>query len=377
MDRGEVASAVTQLTHLLAEDFGYPGARARLQALAPRLPAKQPPTTGPLTLPPSRLDGGLQEGLPAPAAPTLLGLREGPGARYQLLRELGCGSAGAVYLAYDTQLHCELALKVFHPRQPAAADPHGPTLLRALHEARLLAAVRHPGVIALYELAGEPPDPPPPRLAMELCRGGSLRARLRQGPLPVQAALLRASELLDTLAAVHSIGMVHGDIKPENLLFRGPGLHRRELPPAEALLGDLVLSDFGLAQLGQPAALQGAQQGFGTLGYSAPERLTGAPAEPASDLYATGVVLLEMLGLYAEPKAARALVLQGGSPLDQLSEERWDAVSVALGPPAGALRALLRQLLAPDPPLRPTAEEALLRLFALTTARSEGPDDDD
>lgn len=359
----QAEQAVTHLAHLLAEDFSYPGARARLaavQALA------RPVAAGGVRLALERpaelpaLPAAAEGGLAVPAAPTLIGLPSGGSARYQLLRELGCGSAGTVYLARDAELHCELALKVFHPRDGSGGDE---ALLRALHEARLLAAVRHPGVIALYDIAGELPDEPggsgsgPPRLAMELCRGGSLRARLHGGPLPPAAALQRTAELLDTLAAVHGSGIVHGDLKPENLLFRGPGLHRGDLPPAEAQLGDLVLSDFGLARLGEPGA---AGRGLGTLGYAAPEQLGGSPATPASDLYAVAVVLLEMLG---EPPPRRAEALGWSPPLPRVPDERWAELAGRGAPPG--LPEFLAGLLAPDPAARPSATAALRQLDRL------------
>lgn len=361
-DQAELA--VTHLAHLLAEDFSYPGARARLAAVqalvrpvtagGARLDLERPAELP--ALPAMAADGGLA----VPAAPTLIGLPSGATARYQLLRELGCGSAGTVYLARDSELHCELALKVFHPRDGGGTE----ALLRALHEARLLAAVRHPGVIALYDIAGELPDEPdgssgPPRLAMELCRGGSLRARLHSGPLPPAAALQRTAELLDTLAAVHGSGIVHGDLKPENLLFRGPELHRGDLPPAEAQLGDLVLSDFGLARLGEPAGATG--RGLGTLGYAAPEQLGGVPATPASDLYAVAVVLLEML--LGEPPQRRAEALSWSPPLARVPSERWAELAGRGAPPG--LYEFLAGLLAPDPAARPSAAAALSQLNRL------------
>jgi serine/threonine protein kinase len=354
------ALAETHLLQLLAEDFGYPGARARLARLQARAPVGSPGAglAAPLGLP------GPGGGLLAPAAPTLLGLPSGPEARYQLRRELGCGSAGTVYLAYDTELSCELALKVFYPRRRGGGSDEA--LLRALHEARLLSAVRHPGVIALYDLVGELPDEAgtsgagPPRLAMELCRGGSLRARLRLGPLPPRTALRRGVELLDTLAAVHRTGVVHGDLKPENLLFRGPDLHRGDLPPAEARYGDLVLSDFGLARLG--AHDREASAGLGTFGYVAPERLGGALADAASDVYAAAAVVVEMLG-------GELLPTRPG-----IAPERWSARNAALGPCGPAVADFLAQLLAHDPATRPSAAAAQEQLQALAAALPEPPD---
>lgn len=374
LDADAAATALDHLTELLAEDFFYPGARTRLAAVQARL---VPGTDGPPALA-GLLPLGVDGGLAVPAAPTVVGLPGAAQARYKLLRELGCGGTGTVYLALDTELGCELALKVFHPHSGStnSADGAGNAdngLLRALHEARLLAAVRHPGVITLYDIGGELPDQPgspsggPPRLAMELCRGGSLRARLRAGPLPLPAALQRAAELFDTLDAVHRAGIVHGDIKPENLLFRGPGVHRGELPPAEAALGDLVVSDFGLARLCGKQETPGRGLG-GTPGYLAPERLSGAAASPASDLYAAAVVLWEMLS--GELPPARRAVLPGRSPLPA---ERWAALAAPLGKAGPDLRALLEACLLPDPAARPTAAVALTQLTALRAAVPQEP----
>lgn len=368
----DAAGAVTHLTHLLAEDFFYPGARARLAALE----ARRGRTTGgaPLLVEPSQL--AADDGRAASAVPTIVGslgaLPGGTHERYKLLRELGCGSAGTVYLALDAELGCELALKVFHPRLGGGE----PALLRALHEARLLAAVRHPGVIALYDIGGELPEQPgapgsgPPRLAMELCRGGSLRARLRSGPLPLVAALRRAAELVDTLAAVHLTGIVHGDIKPENLLFRGPGVHRAELPATEAAFGDLVLSDFGLARLADKD--EAASRGVGTLGYLAPERLRGAAATPKSDVYSVAVVIGEMLSDALAPTRGEAL--QGSRPLPAFPDARWRELTAPLGPAGPGLRTLLEQCLAPSPAERPTAADALQQLAAAADSLLSGTD---
>lgn len=357
------AESMTQLTHLLAEDFFYPGAQARFAAMAVRHGRTSDGAAqlgGPAQL--AADDGRAAAAVPTIAVPPAA-LAGGAHERYKLLRELGCGSAGTVYLAVDADLECELALKVFHPRLGGGAS----ALVRALHEARLLAAVRHPGVIALYDVGGELPQEPdgqsdgPPRLAMELCRGGSLRARLRSGPLTLPAVLPRAVELLDTLAAVHLTGIVHGDIKPENLLFRGPGVHRFELPGPESAFGDLVLSDFGLARLWEHD--EAAGRGVGTLGYLAPERLHGAAATPAGDVYSVAVVIGEMLSSELAPTRGEAL--QGSLPLPSFPEARWRELTMPLGPAGLGLRALLAQCLAPLPADRPTAADALKRLAAL------------
>lgn len=353
----DVAAARRHLEALLSEDFGYPGARARLDALRPVPGRVQPPIPSAVSLAGTRGQAGLGEA----ALPTLVSA--GAPGRYRLLRELGCGSAGAVYAALDEELGCEVALKLFHPRPRApwqdGQRTHDEALLRALHEARLLAASRHPGVVAVYDVLDELAAGGAPLLAMELCRGGSLRQRLGRGPLPAGAALLRAAELCETLAAVHHAEVAHGDLKPENLLFRGPGRHRRRIPVGEAAYGDLVISDFGLARLSPPsptsqlskapgsvADSQGA--GLGTFGYLPPERLRGAAVAPAADVFALGVLLLEMLT--GEPPRAREQALRG-EPLHLPADPPapWLA---AIWPD---LHALLGRLTALDPAARPDA----------------------
>lgn len=372
----DVAAARRHLEALLAEDFDYPGARARLDALRPPPGRMQPPSPSALSLAGARGLAGLGEA----ALPTLVSA--GARGRYRLLRELGCGSAGAVYAALDEELGCEVALKLFHPR-PRAPGPDGPALeapkvrdealLRALHEARLLAASRHPGVVAVYDVLDELAAGGAPLLAMELCRGGSLRQRLGGGPLPAGAALLRAAELCETLAAVHHAEVAHGDLKPENLLFRGGGRHRRRLPVGEAAYGDLVISDFGLARLSpasQPGSVahpQGA--GLGTFGYLPPERLRGAAVAPASDLFSLGVLLLEMLT--GEPPRTREQALRGEPP--RLPAEPLASWGAAIWP---GLHALLGRLTALDPAARPGAAAAGAELRALHARLAPGEADD-
>lgn len=360
----DVAAARRHLEALLAEDFGYPGARARLDALRPGPGRLQPPSQSVVSLAGARGQAGLGEA----ALPTLVSA--GARGRYRLLRELGCGSAGAVYAALDEELGCEVALKLFHPR-PRAPGPdtkvQDEALLRALHEARLLAASRHPGVVAVYDVLDELAAGGAPLLAMELCRGGSLRQRLGRGPLPSGAALLRAAELCETLAAVHHAEVAHGDLKPENLLFRGSGRHRRRIPVGEAAYGDLVISDFGLARLSPTSGASAAPQaaGLGTFGYLPPERLRGAAVAPAGDLFALGVLLLEMLT--GEPPRAREQALRGEPPrLPADPPAPWLA---AIWP---ELHALLGRLIALEPAGRPDAAAVCSELSGLRARLAPG-----
>jgi hypothetical protein len=320
---GDEETARRHLETLLAADLDYPRARAKVAALRP-----------------SR-DRTVEAAAAGHAAPTLAGL---PGSgelagRYRLLREIGRGASGAVYVAHDDELDRELALKILHPH--ARAEARAAARARAWSEARLAAAIRHPGVVAIYDL-----DEERGLFAMELCTGGPLRAALERGPLPVGEALARAGELFTTLEAVHRRGVVHGDLKPGNLLFRDAG-------------GALVLGDFGLARLGGDAR---AGAGHGTLAYMAPELRRGgaddAAAPQAIDAYAAGVLLVELLAgstALAGWLGDRAALLRG--------EARWDgalppSVRAALGDGSERLRALAAALLDEDPARRPTAADA-------------------
>jgi serine/threonine-protein kinase len=231
---------------VLAIDVDYPNARARAEALRRGL------GPGPAAAPTVTLAG--VDGQAATA-----------GARYRLVAELGRGASGAVYRARDVELERDVAIKLLHPH--LAGD-----IARFFAEARLAAALRHPSIVAVLDL-----DEAHRRIVMELLSGGTLRARLATGALPVEQALVRHADVLSALDAAHRRGVVHRDLKPANLLFRADG--------------EIVLVDFGVAHLaGGPAPRDLA----GTLYYMAPEQRRGA-AEPASDLWAAGVILHEML----------------------------------------------------------------------------------
>ena len=202
-------------------------------------------------------------------------------------------------------------------------------------------------MVAIYDL-----DEERGLIAMELCGGGTPRDRLSRGRLQAHEALRRAGELFATLEAVHRAGVLHRDLKPGNLLFRDP-------LPLEGEEADLVLGDFGLANLlGEAPATTAA----GTLGYVAPEARRGEYL-PASDVHAAGVILFEMLS--GALPFDRAAILRG----DTRFEGTLPAPAAAsLGPiRSAALSTLLDHLLAADPAARPTPTDATSALIALSS----------
>lgn len=206
-------------------------------------------------------------------------------SRYELVREIGRGATSTVYLARDRTLGLPLALKVLHPDAGSGEDCR-----RFFAEARVVAALRHPGVVAIYDL-----DQDTRTLVMEYLPAGSLRDRLlsaRPAGLPADQVFALARNLLATLEYVHAAGVVHGDITPRNILFRDA-----EQP---------VLADFGSArvlgtQLGEVAG--------GTPIYLAPEQLAGEPSTPLTDLFSLGAVLWE--ALVGRPMRQHADLLAG------------------------------------------------------------------
>ncbi|MBX7084396.1 MAG: protein kinase, partial [Nannocystaceae bacterium] len=201
-------------------------------------------------------------------APTLgVGDRLG---RYRLLRRLGKGGMGEVFAAHDEWLQREVAIKLLR------AELHGVERDTLLHEARALAALQHPGIVRVFDVGTD--DDGRCYFAMELIAGATLRRQLR-GTLPPLATRLRwALQIGEALAAAHDVGVVHGDVKPDNVL----------ISPA----GDALLLDFGLARLRQ--APHGVARWAGTPAYLAPEQHDGALADERSDQFAYAATVHEL-----------------------------------------------------------------------------------
>jgi TolB-like protein/tetratricopeptide (TPR) repeat protein len=212
------------------------------------------------------------------------GTRLGP---YEIGSPLGAGGMGEVYRARDTRLGRDVAIKVL----PATFSADAERLHRFEQEARATAALDHPNILAIHDIGTHEEQP---YLVEELLEGETLRERLRRGALPVAKAVELGVQIASGLAAAHGRGIVHRDVKPENLFVTRHG--------------HLKILDFGLAKLGRPELAQaceaetvtqsagtGAGVVLGTVGYMAPEQVRGQPCDHRADIFALGCVLHEML----------------------------------------------------------------------------------
>jgi hypothetical protein len=255
------------------------------------------------------------------------------GGRYQLQAEIARGAIGTVWRALDTERGVEVAVKLLHPESLVQTE-----LVDAfLDEARILAGLNHPSVIKAHDLVVADGEY---ALVLDLVNGEDLRRRLRAGgPLPPAVAADVVAQIADALGYVHECGIVHGDIKPSNILVPVDGSPVR-------------LADFGIARRtpdfgGEPARDQAGQRAtHATPEYVSPEVVEGESPRPAADVYALGVVLYELL-------CGRS-PYRGGSATEVLRRHA-DCVPV---PPPGlpeALWPVITSCMAKDPRVRPGA----------------------
>jgi serine/threonine-protein kinase len=220
-----------------------------------------------------------------------------------LRRKIGEGSFGEVYHAHDTWLDHPVALKLLKPEVAARDTSH-----RILHEARRLARVRHPNVVTVHGA-----DLHDGRLGfwMELIEGETLSSLLASGRMSAKEAAQIGQEVCLALAAVHHAGLVHRDVKAQNVMRTNDG-------------GRIILMDFGA---GQPMGIPATGRPQGTPLYVAPEIFAGAPADIATDIYALGVLLYHLVtGLYPVSGASLQELLDAhrGGKRQQLRNERPD-----------------------------------------------------
>ena len=207
--------------------------------------------------------------------PLSAGARLGP---YEILAPIGAGGMGEVYRARDTRLSREVAIKVLP--EHLAKDPEA--LDRFRREAIAVAALAHPNILVLYDVGLEQEIQ---YAVTELLEGETLRECLSRGPLPWR----KVAQLGSGLAAAHSKGIVHQDIKPANIVLTSDGR--------------VKILDFGLAQMRSAPSqsddtatlTEAAPAVMGTVGYMSPEQVRGEKAQAASDIFSLGCVSYEMV----------------------------------------------------------------------------------
>ena len=209
-----------------------------------------------------------------------------PGVRlgaYEISGVLDAGGMGEVYRAHDARLNRDVAIKILR----GDVVPGGHARIRFEREARAVAALSHPNILAIHDVGDQDGRF---FLVTELLEGETLRARLERGALPWRKAVEIATAMADGLAAAHAKGIVHRDVKPANIFLTADG--------------QVKILDFGLAKLREPAdsgesteavTLTQSRELVGTVAYMAPEQVAGRPVDARADLFALGCVLHEMV----------------------------------------------------------------------------------
>ena len=212
-------------------------------------------------------------------------------SHYRIVSKLGAGGMGEVYLAEDTRLDRKVALKFLNEEFSKDAEK----LKRFIQEAKAASALNHPNILTVYEI-GEVDGRN--YIATELIDGHTLRKHLsHKEPLSLNTILKIGIQVAEALSAAHQAGIIHRDIKPDNIMIRGDGYAK--------------VLDFGLAKLSEPPPVAGPQTGseeatriqvntnpgvvMGTVSYMSPEQARGNPTDARTDIWSLGVVLYEML----------------------------------------------------------------------------------
>ena len=265
--------------------------------------------------------------------------------RYELVRPLGHGAMATVDLARDVELDRPVALKRLAENLARDDDLRR----RFVREARLAARLAHPNVVRVFDV-GE--DDGRPFIAMEYVEGETLAELVaRRGPLAASEAASLGVQVCAALAAAHAAGLVHRDVKPQNLLLSRDGV--------------LKLGDFGIAvgHEGTRLTLEGTV--LGTAGYLAPEQARGEQVTAAADIYAVGAVLYELLT--GEPPRSISTLAELGA------EDGFDPPDVAARAPSAPpdLVATVAECLSVRPEDRPRSAAALARRLAPVAAEAQ------
>ncbi|WP_268961490.1 serine/threonine-protein kinase [Nonomuraea cypriaca] len=261
------------------------------------------------------------------------------GGRYRLLRTIGQGGMGTVWQAHDEVLGRDVAVKEVLPSRDLSEPEREEFAVRTFREARAAGRVAHPGVAAVYDVLEERGHP---WIVMQLVHSRTLGELIRDdGPMPPMAAANVGLQLLEALRAAHAAGVLHRDVKPDNVLLTRDGR--------------AVLTDFGIATTEDEDPVTRTGVLIGTPAFMAPERAAGGGARPASDLWSLGVTLY--------------MAVEGHSPFHRDNAlATLGAVMHAEPEPlarAGVLAPVLLGLLRKNPAERMTLEEAERRVTAI------------
>lgn len=270
--------------------------------------------------------------------------------RYRLRSPIGRGGMGQVWRARDKVLDRDVAVKEMGGFDGRDGSESSTRYERARREARTAARIDHPNVVRIYDVVHQDG-----RLwiVMELVTGRTLAELVRDsGPLPAADVVHIGLGLATALRQVHAAGVLHRDVKPANVILT-PG-------------GRVVLMDFGIAVAWDQSDTTLTSTGvvIGTVGYLAPERVRGLPPGPAADLWSLGATLYHAVTGH-DPFERRTSAIAVLAAV--LSEE------VEVDASAGPLRPLLTALLRKDPEVRPTVDEVIHELTALTEPGSRQP----
>ena len=263
--------------------------------------------------------------------------------RYRVERRIGLGGMGEVYAAADEELDRPVALKFV---ASSRAGTLGVSLQDVMREAKAASALNHPHIVTVHEVI---PFGSSLVIVMEKISGVSMRT-LCGSPMPAAQAVPYVQQAALALAAAHAAGIVHRDVKPENLMVRTDGY--------------VKLLDFGLAKTVEAAANSGGPVPAGTLRYMSPEQVRGDTLTPASDVFSLGVLLYELL-TGKHPFTAPSLL----QTMQAIATS--DPPLLARDTPA-ELSELMRRMLKKEPRLRPRADEVADRLAGLN-GQAKGP----
>ncbi|MFC5288259.1 serine/threonine-protein kinase [Actinokineospora guangxiensis] len=244
--------------------------------------------------------------------------------RYRIGAVLGSGGAAKVHRAWDTRVLRPVAVKVFR------GVPEGAELHRFQNEAHMLAMLSHPGLVDVFDAGA---DGNRPFIVLRLIEGHTLRDRIADGPVSVDAVRHLGARLAEALAYVHARGVTHRDVKPSNILLDAGGRPH--------------LADFGVAKLIGSERVTATNEMIGTAAYLAPEQVRGHEVGSAADIYAFGLVLLECLTGTLE---------YDGTDVESALARLHRAPVIPAGVPAD-LSALLTRMTSLTPRRRPSAQE--------------------